>query len=173
MMTLMGCPDSLGDQEGSILAAMSAADTWAVDGDTASLSTNSVMVLSLRRIGTSLEGSAWAVTGINNQTGGVQSVLADTEPTLFFEPDSRLTGTTGCNDLTGSYETDGPSVEIGQLATSRKFCQSPDGVMDQEQNMVVALDNASTYQISGFTLNLRDADGHTMLNAHRITDPKP
>jgi heat shock protein HslJ len=172
-MTLMGCPDALGEQEGSILGHMLAADAWSVDGETASLSAEGAVVLSLRRTDTSLEGSAWVVTGINNQKGGVQSVVADTKPTLFFDTDGRLSGTTGCNDLNGSYETDGPSIDTGPVATTRKFCQSPDGLMDQEWNMTAALTNAAAYQINGFMLNLRDADGHTMLNAQRIRVPRP
>ena len=172
-MTLIGCPDDLGTQEGLILSHMSGADTWAVDGDTASLSSDGVVVLALRRIDTSLAGSLWLVTGVNNQSGGVQSVLADTEPTLGFQTDGLLFGTTGCNDLTGVYNFKELSIQIVEIAVNRGFCQIPDGVMDQEQNMVAALENATTYTIDGFVLNLRDDDGHTMLNATRLAEPTP
>jgi heat shock protein HslJ len=173
MMTLMGCPDDLGTQEGLILSHMSAADTWAVDGDTASLSTDGAVVLALRRIDTSLAGSRWLVTGINNQSGGVQSVLAGTEPTLGFQTDGLLFGTTGCNDLTGVYNFKESSIKIVEIDVNRGFCETPDGVMDQEQNMVAALENAATYAITGSTLNLRDAGGSTMLNAQRLPEPTP
>jgi len=173
MMTLMGCPESLGAQEGLILSHMSSADSWSVDGDTASLSIERSVLLALRRIDTSIEASAWAVTGINNQTGGVQSVAADTEPTLFFEADQVLSGTSGCNSLNGSYTVDGADIAIGPVATTRKFCQSPDGVMEQEQNMTAALANASTYEINGLSLTLRNSDGHTMITARRVPEPRP
>jgi heat shock protein HslJ len=173
MMTLMGCPDDLGTQEGLILSHMSAADAWAVDGDTASLSADGAVVLALRRLDTSLAGSRWLVTGINNQSGGVQSVLAGTEPTLGFQTDGLLFGTTGCNDLTGIYNFEDSSIKIGEVAVNKGFCQTPDGVMDQEQNMVAALENAATYTITGPSLNLRDADGSTTLNAQRLPEPTP
>jgi heat shock protein HslJ len=173
MMTLMGCPEDLGTQEGLILSHMSAADTWAVDGDTGSLSADGAVVLALRRLDTSLAGSGWLVTGINNQSGGVQSVLADTEPTLGFQTDGLLFGTTGCNDLTGLYNFDDPSIKIGEVAVNKGFCQSPEGVMGQEQNMVAALENAASYTITGSSLNLRDANGSTMLNAQRLPEPTP
>jgi heat shock protein HslJ len=173
MMTLMGCPEDLGTQEGLILSHMSAADTWAVDGDTASLSADGAVVLALRRIDTSLAGSRWLVTAINNQSGGVQSVLAGTEPTLGFQTDGLLFGTTGCNDLTGLYNFDDSSIKIGEVAVNKGFCQTPDGVMEQEQNMVAALENAATYTITGSSLNVRDADGSTMLNAQRLPEPTP
>jgi heat shock protein HslJ len=172
MMTLMGCPDARGGQEESILSHMSAADAWSVDGDVASLSVDGEVGLALRRIDMSLEGSAWLATGINNQADGVRSVVIGTEPTLIFESDRRLTGTTGCNDLNGSYVVDDDAIEIGPVATTRKFCQTPDGVMGQEQNMTAALENATTYEISGFSLTLMDADGATMLNAVRIDEPR-
>jgi heat shock protein HslJ len=173
MMTLAGCPEDLGTQEGLILSHMAAADTWAVHGDTGSLSSSGVVVLALRRIDTSLAGSFWMVTGINNQSGGVQSVLADTEPTLGFQTDGLLFGTTGCNDLTGIYNFKDLSIEIREIDVNRGFCQTPDGVMDQEHNMVAALENAATYTITGPSLNLRDANGRTMLSASTLPDPRP
>ena len=172
-MTLIGCQGDVGEQEGLVVTNLTDVDTWAVDGDTASLSAQGSVVLVLRRMDTSLEGSFWVVTGINNQTGGVQSVVAGTDPTVWFEVGGNLTGTAGCNNLMGSYVVDGPTVEIGPVATTRKFCSTPPGVMDQEQNMVAALDNAATYEINGLTLTLRDEDGSTMLNAQRRPEPTP
>ena len=172
-VTLMGCPDGVGTQEGRILAHMSAADTWTVDGDTASLSSDGAVVLALSRIDASLAGSFWMVTSINNQSGGVQSVLAGTEPMLAFQTDGLLFGTTGCNDLTGVYNFKESSIQIVEIAVNRGFCDTPDGVMDQEQNMVAALENAATYTINGVSLNLRDKDGSTMLDATRLPEPTP
>lgn len=173
VMTLMGCPGDLGEQDRLIIGNMTAATTWSAESDTATLSAKGSVLLALRRIDTSLEGSAWAVIGINNQTGGSQSVVIGTEPTLWFRADGRFTGTAGCNDMNGSYGVDEETIEIGQLVTTRMFCQSPEGVMDQERNMAVALNNAATYEVDGFSLNLRDADGHTVLNAQRIPEPRP
>jgi len=173
MMTLMGCSQDLGTQEGLILSHMSAADTWAVDGDTASLSTDGSVVLALRRIDTSLSGSFWSVTSINNQSGGVQSVVADTEPTLLFQTDGLLFGTTGCNDLTAVYNFKESSIRIVEVKVNKSLCQTPEGVMDQEQNMVAALENAATYTITGSSLNLSNKDGHTMLTADRLPEPTP
>lgn len=173
IMTLIGCPDDTATQEGLILSHMSAADTWAVDGDTGSLSAGGAVVLALRRIDTSLAGSFWSVTGINNQSGGVQSVLPDTEPSLLFQTDGLLFGTTGCNDLTGVYNFKDPSIEIREISVNKSFCESPDGVMDQERNMVSALENTATYTITGSSLNLRDTQGSTMLSATRLPPPTP
>lgn len=173
IVTLMACPDGVGTQEGLILSHMSAADTWAVDGDTASLSSGGAVVLALSRIDTSLAGSFWMVTSINNQSGGVQSVLAGTEPMLAFQTDGLLFGTTGCNDLTGVYNFKESSIQIVELSVNRGFCETPDGVMDQEQNLMAALENAATYTIDGLSLNLRDEGGSTMLNADRLPEPTP
>lgn len=171
--TLMACEGDVGEQEQRIVAALTNADTWAIKGDTATLSSQGSAVLVLHRIDTTLEGSFWVVTGINNQTGGVQSVVTGTEPTLWFDAVGNLTGTTGCNNLMGTYAVDGPTIEIGPVATTRKLCSAPAGVMEQEQNMIAALNRSATYVIHGFTLNLRDTDGSTMLNAHRGAEPTP
>ncbi|RME97153.1 MAG: META domain-containing protein [Chloroflexi bacterium] len=38
-------------------------------------------------------------------------------------------------------------------------CESPEGIMEQEQEYLAALGTAATYQISGNSLELRTAEG--------------
>jgi heat shock protein HslJ len=144
-----------------------------VDDDTALLSASGATALTLRRTGSSLESSLWLVTGINNQTGGVQTVLADTKPTLWFRADGQLDAAAGCNDLTSFYTFDNASIEVGPVRATIMMCRVPDGLMEQERNMAVALEKASTHVIGGISLNLRNADGHTMPDARRLLDSRP
>jgi heat shock protein HslJ len=99
------------------------------------------------------------VTGYNNGQAGVVSVIAGTEMTADFGSDGQLTGNAGCNTYNASYSTDGDSIHIGPIASTRMFCGAPDGVMDQETQYLAALGTASTYSINGTKLELRTADG--------------
>ena len=54
---------------------------------------------------------------------------------------------------------DGEKITIGPLASTMKFCNDPEGVMDQEAQYLAALQSAATYRIEGNRLELRTADG--------------
>ncbi len=75
------------------------------------------------------------------------------------QPDGRLAGNAGCNDYAGAYDLGEETVVIGPLRTTRKFCQEPEGLMEQEQIYLAALQTVATYRIEGRTLELRTADG--------------
>lgn len=171
--TLMACPPPVDTQEANMRVALAEADGWAVNGETATLSVNQVVVVELRRLDTSIESSHWFVTAINNGRCGVQSIISGTEPTLWFGENGALTGTTGCNDLMATYRVDGDSLVLGELGSTRKFCAEPDGLMRQETEMLVALAGVSEYVITGPTLRLLDGDGATQITARRIPNPVP
>ena len=106
-----------------------------------------------------LAGSAWNVVSYNNGKQAVVSLLADTTISLNFGTDGRVSGNAGCNEYTGSYTTGGSNLYVSALATTFKLCHKPDGVMVQEQQYVTALSSASTYEIAGDTLTIRDGSG--------------
>ena len=51
------------------------------------------------------------------------------------------------------------SVCIGPAAATRKFCNEPEGIMDQEQQYFEALGRARTFSLTPEKLELRDEDG--------------
>ena len=101
--------------------------------------------------------SATLATGINNGKSGVQSLLAGTTVTATFTEDGTVTGSSGCNRFSGAYERDGNAIKIGPLAGTRMMCTEPAGIMEQESHYLKALENASTFNVEGKTLELRDA----------------
>ena len=104
-----------------------------------------------------LVGPTWELTGYNNGRSAVQSVLAGTISTATFGADGRINGSAGCNTYLGPYQTDGRSLTIGPLATTRMLCAQP--VMDQETAYLAALQRATQYQFESGQLVLRDASG--------------
>jgi len=63
--TLVGCDDARTVQEANIHAALTSADTWTVEGETASLLSDGSVVMILTLADTTLDGSTWSVTAIN------------------------------------------------------------------------------------------------------------
>jgi heat shock protein HslJ len=162
--TLKACPlpDGLMEQEGNYLSLLQTADTWETTDSGVDLVSEGETVIQLVEISTDVDGTSWNVIAINNQSGGVQSVVADSDPTLVFDEESGVTGNTGCNDFFGEYTTDGDTIEFSKLAMTEKFCEA---TADQETWMIAALEGAVTFTTDGRTLDLFDSTGSRLLQA--------
>jgi len=77
------------------------------------------------------------------------------EAHLRFTAD-RVSGFTGCNNLTGGYERDGERLRFKPLAMTRMACL-PAG--DLEARFVSAINATTSHRLSGGTLELLDAAG--------------
>ena len=106
-----------------------------------------------------LAGTAWVVTAYNNGREAVVSLLDGTTITAEFGADGSLSGSAGCNRFSTSFQTtaDG-GFSAGPTATTRMLCPTPEGIMEQEQAFIAALESAATYQVRGDTLEMRTAD---------------
>ena len=81
--------------------------------------------------------------------------------TLSFADDGTLSGNTGCNSFTGSYEIDGSSLTIASpLASSLRACDEE--IMSQETAVLQALESTSRFSISGSELELIDDSNKTL-----------
>jgi heat shock protein HslJ len=92
-------------------------------------------------------------------------MITGSEVSLNFGADGQLSGSAGCNRYNGSYQAEGQSLKVGQLATTMMMCASPAGVMEQETKYLAALQKAATYSIDGNMLTIRDASGATQVIA--------
>ncbi|WP_374686405.1 META domain-containing protein [Promineifilum sp.] len=160
--TMMACePAEIMDQEAQYLNNLQAAATFAATAEQLTIANaNGDVVLTFRASQpASLTGTNWTVTSFNTGTEAVTSLLADTTMTATFTEDGQLNGSAGCNNFMTSYTVDGDAITIQPAATTRKMCNEPAGIMEQETQFVNALATAATYHISGNSLELRTADG--------------
>ena len=104
-----------------------------------------------------LEDALW---GLASYAGGV--VLEDSFITADFDA-GEVAGSAGCNDYFGPYETSGSEITIGALGSTRKACQDPPGVMEQETAYLTTLPEASTYSIGESGLQMFDSSGAEIL----------
>lgn len=87
---------------------------------------------------------------------------------LLFSPPNRLSGATGCNRLTGTFELTGTGrMTFSPLATTRMMCPEP--VAQTETRMMQALATVQTYYVTDAGLELRD--GSSAVVARFRADP--
>lgn len=145
-VSMMMCPDGSRDQE--FLKGLSNAATWAYDNDALVLSAADGSAL---RFNPTLAGVVWQWqrTQMMNDT-----VVTPSDPasyTLEFSEDGKLVVQADCNRAFGSFETDGPKIDIRALGMTRMAC--PEGSMDV-----------------AFVQNLNDVVAHTFHDGHLFLD---
>jgi heat shock protein HslJ len=122
---------------------------------------------------TTLAGTTWSVTGVNNGKQAVVGVITGTELTLQFLADGTLQGSGGCNRFNGGFTQEGKSLRIGRLASTRMACAEPEGRMAQEAQFLAALESTATARREGDKLELRTATGALAVSARMATPARP
>ena len=157
--TMMMCDQAIMDQESAYLNTLGEAKTYAVNGDQLTLTGGDVTQLAVYKAQSQdLAGTNWEVTAYNNGNQAVVGVLEGTTLTASFGDDGNLSGNSGCNQYNGAYKVDGNQITIGPLASTMMMCSDPAGVMDQEAQILAALQSAASYEIEGNVLQLRTKD---------------
>lgn len=167
--TRMMCaePGGVMDQEFAFTNALQQAASFEILADELTLldAEGANLVKAQEAITTPLTGATWNVITYNNGAGALTSAIADAEITLVFADDGTVGGFAGCNNYSGAYLVDGSTIAIGPLVTTRKMCEEPQGVMDQEFAYTNALQQAATFEITGDELNLFDVEGGRLVQA--------
>ena len=68
-----------------------------------------------------LPGTIWTVVSV-----GGEFVDATNPPTMDFAADGTLSGTTGCNQYSGTYTVDGSKLTVGPLDDDDDAVRGPD-----------------------------------------------
>ena len=160
MATQMACAPELMQQASAFMASLTGAQAFRVDaGQLQLLGADGAVRARFAPQPEGLAGTAWHVTGYNNGRQAVVSVLNGTELTMEFSADGRVAGSAGCNRFTGSFKQDGKSLSFGPAAATRRLCVEPEGVMEQEQQFLKALETVATARQEADRLEMRTADG--------------
>jgi len=170
--TMMACPDPIMRQEGEFHQALVDTATYEIKDDELILSDSSGNeVARFEVIDQSLGGSSWQVISYNNGKEAVVSVIIGTEITANFGEDGTMTGNAGCNNYSTKYETEGDKISIGTAEFTEMGCLEPEGIMEQEQLYLAALETADTYKIEGMTMDMRTSEGSRVANFQRALNP--
>ena len=108
-----------------------------------------------------LENTRWALIRVADSPVGGGSVQRD--PHLILRrQDHRVSGFTGCNQMTGAYTLDGPTLAFGQMISTRMACLEAGG-METEAAFTAALQQVRGWSITGERLTLSDAAGRPVI----------
>jgi copper homeostasis protein (lipoprotein) len=108
--------------------------------------------------GAALTANRWVLTELSGNP--VRTSAAGRAPGLEFTADGgRVSGFTGCNQLTGSYAVNGDRLDFpGALATTRMACIDT-VVAQQEQRFLDALRRTDRFTVQDGRLTLLDEGG--------------
>ena len=163
--TMMACADqAVMAQEALFLQSLSKAATYQITGDTLTISDASgkASMTFQATAAQTLTSSPWDVISFNNGKQAVVSVNPAAPMTAVFSADGKVSGSSGCNTYSGSYQVDGNKIKIGPLATTRKMCEP--AVMEQETQYLKALQSSATWSIFNGVLGMRTAQDAMSVN---------
>lgn len=101
-----------------------------------------VLPLSFGLVGCGPAGEDASAEGIWGETG-------EGMPQLVLAEDGALSGTDGCNNLVGSWQQSGATVEFGPVGSTMMFCEGVD----------TWLSGANTGEVSGKQMAIFNAEG--------------
>lgn len=114
-----------------------------------------------------LAGTEWRLISYG-QAESETPVLEDTDVTLNFEDNARLSGSTGCNTFQADYNiTMDFEISITDLAVTEIACEG-EGVMEQERQYLDALGSAGLFEYTPDTLKIWYENGQNVLNFTRV-----
>ena len=134
------------------------------------LCTTAVLILSsCSETGISLDGSSWTLRSYRDNTGENVNVLPGSTTTALFQA-NQVTGIAGCNNYNTSYQATRNKLSFDPVATTRKICNTPLGIMQQENAFLTALDSTASYKLNRNSLELIDSKGNTLLIFRRTNE---
>jgi putative lipoprotein len=99
-----------------------------------------------------LDGPEWRLVRLGGRVVNLSS--SERRPHITFDKnDHRVSGSGGCNRLTGEYHKNGGQIRFGQMAVTKMACL--DG-METEGQFLKVLEQARSYRIVGDQLELFD-----------------
>ena len=165
--TAMACENPIMAQEAAFLQVLSATARYQMgDGTLTFLDGDGDALAAFEVQSQELAGTTWVVTGYNDGSNAVVSVIPGTEITANFDSE-QLGGIAGCNNYFASFDSDGDSISFDTVGSTEIFCAEPEGIMEQERAYLEALKTAATYKIEGTTLEMRTAEGATAVSFMR------
>jgi heat shock protein HslJ len=162
--TDMGCSGELHRQDEWLTGFLRSTPAWQLAGDELTLEHDGIVLRLTDRAAAepaaALTNTRWVVDTLI--TGDMaQTVPAGTAAFLVFATDNTVTGSTGCNTLSGvatpKLAVGDSTITFGPLTTTRKACS--DNAMTLERAVLAVLHDTVRYQIEHRTLALTDAGG--------------
>lgn len=172
--TSMACDEAIMEQASSFTQTLLATTSYQLGDGVLVLLQDGQAGITLSGQSNSLSKTSWNITSFNNGNQAVVGIVADSSPTITFGDDGTVSGNSSCNTFSGQYTLSGESISIGALVSTKMACTEQEGIMEQEQGILTALESAATWSIQGSDLSLRTAqDELAIVAANTLTTSTP
>ncbi|MBO9516149.1 MAG: META domain-containing protein [Variovorax sp.] len=109
-----------------------------------------------------IEGPVWRLEQLGGETVAPGSDPQRDPQLQFDRRNGRVSGSGGCNRVTGSFERSGSSLKMSQLASTRMACADPARGASEAQ-FFAALQATTSYRLQGASrMSLLDSGGRTL-----------
>lgn len=116
-----------------------------------------------------LVGTAWQLVSTNGRTP-----VEGTSITLVFHDGGKAGGHAGCRDYTAAYEASGDDIRFPSLSMSGdEACLEQEAIYVQEGKYTDALTWTTNYRLVGGRLEIRTAQGETLIFEPLREEPDP
>ncbi|GMQ78617.1 MAG: hypothetical protein BMS9Abin02_1140 [Anaerolineae bacterium] len=105
----------------------------------------------------------WLLQSYSPPSGGLKRPISGTEITARFGVDGSLSGSSGCNNYSGGFTAYDQTLRTNRLTSSQQLCQKPNGIMEQEGEFLLLMQQASKMRISAGQLTIFDSVGNRIL----------
>jgi heat shock protein HslJ len=105
-----------------------------------------------------LEGQSWILTQM--LSAGGQTQIVDVGVSAEFDG-TTISGNAGCNSYHASYEASGNEISFGPVAGTKMAC--PEAETSTEARYLQLLEGVATFETSGRSMSMSDADGTPVL----------
>lgn len=157
--TEMACPGPPMEAEALYLEALADVDSRRMEGDVLVLAGPKTELLFQRvpPVPTAdLTGTEWQLEGLIHGRGGGATVSSAHPATLTLQPDGRLTGSTGCRELTGRWEEQPSHINVPELTAGGRCSKE---LQQQDGHVVEVIGDGFTVEIEENTLRVKSLIG--------------
>jgi len=110
----------------------------------------------------SLSGTGWTLESYQGQTGSPVNAAPRANATLEFDPTGSFGGSTGCNQFSGTYTTQGQSLSMTIGPMTQRACNGA-LLTAQQASLQTLIPQVTSFAITGDQLMLSAQGGATLL----------
>ena len=115
-----------------------------------------------------LQNVKWYLINYNQQP----SVVGNAEPFIFLNLDFTFSGSTGCNQVSGNYETGLDQITFSNISSGDQAC--PDETSDKQERVILAnLNEAEFFVVADTTMQLGSDRGTLYYSSIPVERPEP